>query len=61
MKRLDIDAIETTAVQVVPVWMQRMRDAAQNHLTPDVVESIVANQIERAKGGDQKAIRFVFE
>lgn len=61
MKRLDIDSIETTAVQVVPAWMQRMRDAAQKLLTPEVIEEIVGDQIRRARSGDQKAIRFVLD
>jgi rubrerythrin len=43
---------------MVPEWIQRMRDMAAKHLTPEVVETIVKNQIEAAKKGDRNAIRF---
>lgn len=61
MARLDKElATESRCEQMVPVWIKRMRDVAQKHLTQDVVDSIVKNQIEAAKRGDRNAINFVF-
>ncbi|HUX16240.1 MAG TPA: hypothetical protein VMW52_07185 [Phycisphaerae bacterium] len=54
-------ASEVRCEQMVPPWIQRMREMSQKHLTEDVVESIVVGQIERAKKGDRNAIRFVFD
>jgi hypothetical protein len=38
-----------------------MRAAAQAGITEDDVKEIVANQVARAKTGDQAALKFVFE
>lgn len=54
-------ATSTRCEQMVPPWIQRMRDVARKHLTEDVVEQIVTNQIQAAKNGDRNAIRFVFD
>ena len=50
----------TRCEQMVPPWIQRMREMSQKHLTEDVVEQIVTAQIDRAKKGDRNAINFVF-
>jgi hypothetical protein len=38
-----------------------MRQAAQEVLKEEDVKTIVANQVEKAKAGDQAAIKFVFD
>ena len=53
-------ATETRCEQMVPPWIQKMRDLATKHLSEDVVEQIITGQIERAKKGDRNAIQFVF-
>ena len=60
-KLTDTDGTEMVCREMVPEWIQRMRDAAQKHLTPDVVDRIILNQIKRAEGGDAKAIQFVMD
>lgn len=61
-KRVDTDLATSTACeQMVPPWIQRMRDVAAKHLTVDVIDSIVKSQIEMAKKGDKNAIKFVFD
>ena len=61
-KKADYEsAIEVRCEQMVPPWIQKMRDMAQKHLTEDVVEQIITNQINAAKKGDRNAIRFVFD
>ena len=45
----------------VPEWMQRMRDAAQQVVTEEVMEAIVQKQIDLAKEGNPAEIKFVFE
>lgn len=44
----------------IPKWMQVMRMAAQEVITPEDVKEIVKNQVKRAKEGDRNAIAFVF-
>ena len=53
--------LPTSAPSGVPEWMQKMRDAARAVITQADVEAIVAKQVERAKGGDAGAIKFVFD
>ena len=60
-RKADAEAgIEVRCEQMVPPWIQGMRDMSQKHLTEDVVESIIVGQIDRAKKGDKNAINFVF-
>jgi len=54
------NGLDVKCQQMVPPWLQRMRDIASKHLTEDVVDAIVTNQIEAAKKGDRNAIKFVF-
>jgi superfamily II DNA or RNA helicase len=61
LRAVDPDGTEMVCREMVPEWIQRMRDAATKHLTSDVVERIVCNQIKRAENGDKDAIKFVFD
>lgn len=44
----------------LPSWMVTLREAARSELKEEDVKAIVRDQIDRAKRGDQRAIRFVF-
>lgn len=45
----------------LPAWVQKMRSAAQAAITEQDIREIVAKQVERAKQGDEKAMKFVFD
>lgn len=45
----------------LPPWMLALRTAAQDAIKPADITEIVRQQVERAKKGDDKAIRFVFD
>jgi hypothetical protein len=47
--------------ECLPPWMQAMRSAARAEVKPEDIREIVQSQVKRAKDGDQKAIKFVFE
>lgn len=53
--------ITQATAQAVPPWIAAMREAAQGCLSPDDVKEIVRNQVAKAKGGDQRAIDWVFK
>lgn len=55
------DRDDTPAEFGVPKWMQLMRQAACAEIRGDDIRAIVRNQIELAKQGDSKAMKFVFE
>lgn len=61
LKRFNDLATETKCEQMVPLWIQRMRDVAAKHLTTALIDEIVVNQINAAKKGDKNAIKFVFD
>lgn len=44
----------------LPPWMAKMRQAMADLVKEDDIKEIVQKQIERAKAGDQNAIKFVF-
>lgn len=44
-----------------PAWLKELRAAAFNGINAGDVKEIVAGIVERAKKGDQAAIRFVFD
>jgi hypothetical protein len=48
-------------LQAVPQWVATMRQAAQEVISAEDVKAIVQNQVEKAKSGDQAAIKFVFD
>lgn len=45
----------------LPPWMLALRTAAQQSITAEDITQIVKKQVERAKSGDERAIRFVFD
>lgn len=45
----------------LPPWMVLMRQAAMKCIRPGDIEQMVQAQIDKAKGGDEKALKFVFE
>jgi len=47
--------------EVVPAWIQGLRQAAAGLLKQSDIEEIVKGQIKRAKAGDKNAIKFVFD
>jgi hypothetical protein len=63
MSRSDKSLVKATPAPSTPVvnWIQAMRNAAQGALKQEDVEAIVANQVAKAKQGDQAAIKFVFD
>lgn len=45
----------------LPPWLATMRQAAMECISADDVKAIVQKQVELAKAGDEKAMKFVFE
>ena len=52
---------EMVVREMVPGWIQSLRDLAAKHLGPEVIEDIVVTQIAAARRGDARAIKFVFD
>lgn len=50
-----------TSQGMLPPWVQMMREAAMSRIKPADIEAMVDKQIEKAKAGDEKALKFVFE
>lgn len=44
-----------------PAWLKSLRDAAAEVVTPDAMQEMVQAQVDRAKGGDAKAMEFVLD
>jgi hypothetical protein len=51
----------TKLKNVVPPWIQSMRDAIAASVTPDDIKAMVQAQVKKAKDGDERATRFVLE
>jgi len=47
--------------QNMPPWMALMRRAAMKAVTEEDIAAIVRKQVEKAKTGDQAAMKFVFD
>ncbi len=45
----------------LPPWMTMMRQAAMNCIKEADIEQMVQAQVDKAKAGDEKALKFVFE
>lgn len=45
----------------LPPWVQTMRAAAMKVIKQEDVEAMVKAQVDKAKKGDEKAMKFVFE
>lgn len=45
----------------MPPWMAMMRAAAMKAVNEEDIEAIVRKQVEKAKAGDQQALKFVFD
>lgn len=45
----------------LPTWITLMREAAIKCVKPEDIEQIVKAQVDKAKAGDEKALKFVFE
>lgn len=61
-RSVSLDDLPAPAQQPgVPAWMAKLRAAAQKHITENDIEAIVAKQVEKAKDGDQAALKFVFD
>ena len=54
-------SLSSQAEECLPPWMQAMRALARSEVQEGDIKEIVQSQIKRAKDGDQKAIKFVFE
>lgn len=42
-----------------PDWMLSLADSVAAHVTPEVIDEIIANQVKRAKAGSTQAAEFV--
>lgn len=51
----------TSQQSQIPPWIQMMRDAAMKCIKPEDIEAMVTKQVEKAKAGDEKAMKFVME
>lgn len=45
----------------VPEWMRALSGSVRKIVTPEVMETIITKQVEKAKAGDAQAARFVME
>lgn len=57
MKRNEMSSQESQ----LPAWIQLMRDAAMKCIKQEDIELMVTKQVEKAKAGDEKAMKFVME
>lgn len=51
--------VKTDTEVMLPPWMQAMRQAAIESVTPDDIEAIMKKQVQLAKAGDRAAVKFV--
>lgn len=49
------------AEECLPPWLAAMRKAAQGAISEEDVAAIVKGQVDKAKAGDQAAIKFLFD
>lgn len=52
---------DQSPLNVLPPWMLALRQAAEEAINTTDVSEIVKKQVELAKGGDQRAAKFVFD
>lgn len=57
MKRNEMSSQESQ----LPAWIQLMRDAVLKCIKQEDIEAMVNKQVEKAKAGDEKAMKFVME
>lgn len=51
----------TKVTNVVPPWIQEMRDVVAKSISTEDVKAMIEAQVKKAKEGDERALKFVFE